>query len=170
MTAPRIMRFRWDGKVMVPQYPGVAAKQYTEGEVYALEERQDRSINSHRAYFAQINEAHANLPEHMSERWPTPDHLRRWLLIRAGYHDERSIVVASKAEAQRVAAFVKPLDTYAVVVAKEAVVSVFTAKSQSYKAMGRREFAASRDAVLDALAELIGVERETLAKEAGRAA
>ena len=170
MTAPRPLRFTWDGRVMTPQYPGVAARQYEVGETYTLEQREDRSINSHRAYFAQINEAHATLPEHLSERWPTPDHLHRWLLIRAGFYDERSIVVASKAEAVRVAAFVRPLDSYAIVIAKEAVVSVFTAKSQSYKAMGRAEFQRSKDATLDELAALIGVERETLAKEAGRAA
>src|SRR3546814_9642927 len=59
-------------------------------------------------------------------RFATPDHLRRWALIRAGYRDERSIVCASKAEAQRLAAFIKPMDDYAVVLVSEAVVKVCT--------------------------------------------
>ena len=170
MTAPRIMRFRWDGKVMVPQYPGVAAKQYTEGEVYPLEVREDRSINSHRHYFAAVREGWQNLPEHLAERFPTEDHLRKYLLIKTGFQDERSIPLASKAEAQRVAAFVKPLDDFAVVVAHEATVIVMTAKSQSVKAMGKAEFRRSKDAVLDELAAMISVDRKALEANAGRAA
>ena len=169
-AAPRIMRFRWNGLAMVPLHPGVAKRQYEDGESYWLEARQERSINSHNHFFASLTEGWNNLPEHEAERYPSPDHLRRWLLIRAGYYDERTIVVGSKAEAQRVAAFVRPLDDYAVVVAKEATVSVFTAKSQSMRAMGRAEFQRSKDAVLDALANMIGVERKALEANAGQAA
>ncbi len=170
MTAARIQRFRWDGEAMIPLYPGVAARQYEKGEVYPLEVREDRSANSHRHYFAAVNEGWQNLPEIETERFPSPDHLRRWLLIKAGYYDERTIVVGSKAEAQRVAAFVKPMDAYAVVVAKEATVVVFTAKSQSMKAMGKADFQRSKDAVLELLAEMIGVERKALDRNAGGAA
>jgi len=38
-------------------------------------------------------------------------------------------------EAQRIAAFIKPMDTYAMVIVNECVVTVYTAKSQSLKAM-----------------------------------
>ncbi len=170
MTAPRILRFRWDGRVMVPVYPGVAAKQYEVGEVYPLEVREDRSINSHRHFFAVVREGWQNLPEAQAQRFPTEDHLRKWLLIRTGFRDERSIPLASKAEAQRVAAFVKPLDDFAVVVAREATVTVLTAKSQSVKAMGRAEFQKSKDAVLDELAAMISVDRKALEQNAGKAA
>jgi hypothetical protein len=74
------------------------------------------------------------------EEFPTAEVLRKKMLIRAGYADERSIVCASKAEAQRVAAFVKPMDEYAVVTVREAVVRVYTAQSQSIKAMGAKPF------------------------------
>lgn len=170
MTAIRPLRFRWTGDVMKPLQPGVAARQYEKGEVYPLEVREERSANSHRAYFAAINEGWQNLPEEQADRFPTPDHLRRWLLIRAGFRDERTIALASKAEALRVAAFIKPLDTFAVIVPREATVVVMTAKSQSYKSMGRAEFQRSKEAVLDALAELIGVDRRALDDNAGRAA
>ena len=164
------LRFRWSGEAMTPLQPGAAARQYEKGEVYALEVREARSANSHRHYFSAINEGWSQLPEHMAERFPTPDHLRRWLLIRAGFRDERTIVLASKAEAVRVASFIRPLDTYAVIVPREATVVVMTAKSQSYKAMGAREFAASKQAVLDELAAMIGVERRALDQNAGKAA
>ena len=108
MTAPRIMRFRWDGAAMVPLYPGAAAKQYTEGEIYPLEVREDRSANTHRHFFAAVNEAWSNLPEPLAERFPTAEHLRKYALVKAGYFDARTIVAASKAEAQRIAAFRPP--------------------------------------------------------------
>ena len=79
-------------------------------------------------------------------------------------------MLASKAEAVRVASFIRPLDTYAVIVPREATVVVMTAKSQSYKAMGRVEFQRSKEAVLDKLAAMIGVERRTLDANAGKAA
>ena len=170
MTAPRPLRFTWNGRVMTPQYPGVAERQYTEGEVYTLEVREERSINSHRHYFAAVNTAWENLPEFVAERFPTADHLRRYALIQTGFRDERTIVAASKAEAQRIAAFIKPMDTFAVVVATEATVTVMTARSQSMRAMGKAEFGRSKEAVLDFLADQLGIETRQLKDEAGKAA
>ncbi|MNE84166.1 hypothetical protein D3C80_1810410 [compost metagenome] len=62
----------------------------------------------------------------------------------------------------RVAAFIKPMDEYAVVDVREAVVRVFTAQSQSYRAMGKKVFAESKEKVLDAIAALIGADPEDL--------
>lgn len=159
------MTFRWTGEAMIPLRPRHADRIFTIGQTYDLEERAERSSASHRHYFALINEAFNSLPEDVADRWSSPDHLRKWCLIKAGYRDERSIVCASKAEAQRVKAFIRPIDDYAVVVASEAVVTVYTAKSQSVKAMGRAEFQASKDAVITALSDLIGVEPATLSRQ-----
>lgn len=156
------LSFAWDGEAMVPKHPRLADRHYVVGEVYQLEVREDRSSASHRHYFVCINEAHQNLSDELAERFPTPDHLRKYALIRCGYRDERSIVCASKAEALRIAAFMKPMDGYAVVVATDAVVTVLTAKSQSVRAMGRKEFQESKDKVLDFLASLIGTSTAAL--------
>lgn len=82
------------------------------------------------------------------------EHLRKYALIRTGHRDERTIVCASKAEARRVAAFVKPLDEFALVLVNEASVSVYTAKSQSLRAMGKTAFQQSKDDVLGFLAQI----------------
>lgn len=113
-----------------------------------------------------MNEAWQNLPENMVEQFPTSEHLRKWCLIRAGYAEHRNIVAANKAEAQRLAAFVKPMDSYAVVTVRECVVTVYTAESQSMKAMGKQRFQESKDAVLSLLAAMIGTDPV----EIGRAA
>jgi hypothetical protein len=166
------MPFFWNGENFTPagsHWARLADKHFVVGQVYPLEVREDRSQKSHSHYFASINEAWQNLPEDVAERFPTSEHLRKFALIKAGYADERSIVCASKAEAQRIAAFVRPLDDFAIVAAREAVVCVWTAKSQSVRAMGRQDFQRSKDSVLDIIAGLIGTTPGALA-QAGKAA
>ena len=162
--------FRWDGEAMIPRSPKRADEQFVVGEVYRMEVREERSINSHSHYFAAVHDVWLNLHEEEAERFATAEHLRKYALIRTGWHQERQIVCASKAEAQRVASFVRPMDEYAIVTATEAVVTVFTAKSQSYRAMGKKDFQTSKQDVLDLLASMIGVEPQQLSAEAGQAA
>ena len=151
--------FRWTGEVMAPlsAYARRCTAAFAVGEVYNLEAIEQRSAASHRHYFASINEAWQNLPENLVEQFPTSEHLRRWCLIRAGYSQSRDIVASSRSEALRLAAFIKPMDTYAVVTAREAVVTVYTAESQSMRAMGKQRFQQSKTDVLDLLAAIIGV-------------
>jgi len=161
----RPMPFQWTGEEMRPTrgFAALADKQFVIGEVYVLGEAdQERSGASHRHYFASVHEAWLNLPEREAERFPTSEHLRKYALIKAGYCDVRDMVCASKAEAVRVGAFVKPMDPYALVVVSAAVVRVYTAKSQSHKAMTKRVFQESKDAVLGVLAGMIEVSREQL--------
>ncbi len=151
------LAFSWDGDAMIPRLSKQADAQFVVGETCMLAVQEQRSAVSHRFYFASLHEAWLNLPEDQPERWPTCDHFRKWLLIRAGYRDERSIVAASKAEALRLAAFVRPMDDFAVVTVSGVVVTVATAKSQSLRSMGKAQFQASKQAVLDLAAEMIGV-------------
>lgn len=166
MTAIYPLVFRWDGEAMVPLNPRAADRMYVVGEQYRLEPREDRSAASHAHYFAALNDAHANLPDDLAERFPTPGALRKYALIRAGYRDERSIVAASKAEARRIAAFIRPMDEFAVVSVHDAAVVVWTAKSQSMKAMGKKAFGESKTAVLGFVAELLGCSPDQLGKAA----
>jgi hypothetical protein len=170
-TLPVVI-FQWSGEAMVPRarFHNLANAHYVVGELYRLEAIEERSAVSHRHYFACIHDAWLNIPEHLADRFPTSEALRKFALIKTGYADERSIVCATKAEAQRVAAFVKPMDTYAVVAVSEAVVTVYTAKSQSMKAMGRKVFQESKDAVLGYVADLIGVTPDALAQRKREAA
>ena len=131
---------------------------YGAGECVNMAPVEERTAASHAHYFAVIGDAWRTLPEYLAETFASPEHLRKWALIKAGYRDERSVVCASKAEAQRIAAFIKPMDDYAVVSVSGTAVVVLTAKSQSMRAMGKADFLASKEAVLNVLAELLGVE------------
>ena len=160
-------QFRWDGEAMVPAsafWTRKANEEFVVGEYYKLVEHHDRSGSSHRHFFATVNEAHGNLPDELLEQYPTTEHLRKKALVWKGYRDERTIVAASGAEAQRLAAFVKPMDDFAVVTVKDALVRVWTAKSQSTKAMGAKDFQASKQDVLDFIDDLLGVERGSTAE------
>jgi hypothetical protein len=169
MTRP--LPFQWDGEAMRPTrgFARAADQEFVVGEVYTLTEADHgRSGASHRHYFASVYEAWLNLPEIDAERFPTADHLRKYALIRAGYCDSREIVCASKTEAVRLGAFVKPMDPYALVAVAGPVVRVYTAKSQKPRAMGRKVFQESKDAVLGVLAGMIEVSREQLLFTAGQ--
>ena len=160
MDAPIL--FTWDGEAMLPAsqfWSAKADKVFVVGERYKMVEHHDRSVNSHRHYFAVIAEAHGNLPDELLDQYPTPEHLRKRALVMKGYRDERSIVCKSAAEALRIAAFIRPMDEFAVVTVRDAVVRVWTAKSQSIKAMGAKEFQTSKQDVLDFIDDLLGVER-----------
>lgn len=148
----------------------VAKQHFGDGEIVNLEVREDRSSLSHRHYFAAINEVWQNLPDALVEEFPTSEHLRKRALIKAGYRDERTVLCTSKAMAARVAAFVRPMDEYALVSVSGSAVVVLTAKSQSMRAMGKETFQASKDAVLGILADLIETDPEALRQRAKEAA
>lgn len=172
MTIPPI-HFQWDGESMTPATPFMARlcdQHYVIGENYRLVEDKNRSTKTHNHYFAAISDAWKTLPEDLAEDYPTAEHLRKKALIRTGYADERSIVCASKAEAQRIAAFMKPLDQYAIIAVSEATVRIYTAQSQSKKAMGAADFQKSKQDVLDFIDGLLGVSPGSVSREAGKAA
>ena len=161
MTEPQFP-FVWNGEAMEPRpsFLKRANETFVVGESYIMQPVEFRSAASHKHYFAVINELWQTLPEADAQRFPSPEHLRKWALIKAGYCDQRSIVCASKAEAVRIAAFMKPLDHFAIVQAREAVVTVWTARSQSVKAMGRPDFQTSKDAVLAVIYGLLAEQKE----------
>ena len=57
------------------------------------------------------------------------------------------------------------MDEYAIVTVTGSLVTVYTAQSQSYRAMGKDKFQASKQAVLDLIAEMIGVETKKLKEQ-----
>lgn len=165
--------FRWLGDGFEPAGPAWAKRadqQFVVGETYRLEFREERSYQSHRHFFAAIHDAWQNLPEQWAQMFVSPDHLRRYALIRTGYADQELMACDSAADAERFRAYIASRDDFAIVTVHDAVVSVLTAKSQSVKAMNKAEFQESKQAVLDYVASLIGTSADTLQQNAGEAA
>jgi hypothetical protein len=168
---PIVARYEGDGLFQaLGRSKKEADAEYVIGEGYRFTRYEERSEASHRHFFAALHEAWANLPADLSERFPTSERLRKFALIKSGFATQRQLIASSRAEALRLAAFIAPMDEYALVETRGAVVTVWEAESQSMRAMGKDRFKASKDAVLAYCASLIGVEPETLRREAGRAA
>jgi hypothetical protein len=158
------MTFDWTGEAFVPLHPRRADKYLTVGQRYTLAQHFERSTATHNHEFAWLSEAWQNIPEAMADRWPTPEHLRKWALIRAGYSDSHTITCNSKAEAAKVAAFIRPIDEFAVVILSGPTVTRYTAKSQSRRAMGAADFQRSKEMIMEIIAKLIGVEPAALSQ------
>lgn len=173
MTSGAPIEAVWDGEAFRPVSPYWARradKQFARGEILRLTDNPERSTATHQHFFAMVTETWRNLPPLMAERFPSPDHLRKWALIKAGYCNTHSMPCSSAAEARRLAAFIRPMDEFSVVTVEKSMVTMFTAQSQSYRSMDKKTFAESKEKVLDILAAEIGVAKQELSDNAGRAA
>lgn len=170
MGAP--IPFRWDGEAFapLPRFAKECDRRYVIGEVYRLEEVQERSTATHNHEFAWLKEAWLNLPESMGDQFPTPEHLRKRVLIDAGFYDEMIVDAGSNAAALRVAHAFRSHDEFVHAVVRGPIVAVRTAKSQSYRAMDRATFQASKTAIMEIVAGMIGVSPDELVRHAGKAA
>lgn len=91
-------------------------------------------------FFATIREVHLNLPDELRQRWPSSETLRKEALIAAGWCDTMQVVAGSKSAAPGIAAAFKSKDQYCVVVVRGDVLTVYTARSMSRRALPRPQF------------------------------
>ena len=165
---PRLFRFMWRDGVFVPEnrIAEYCSDQFGEGEVVTFARHEDISDKTRNHWHACVAEAWKNLPE-QDERFPTPNALRKWSLIRGGYCTENSVVCDSPKQAATIAAFMGNSEGVIIVV-RENVVKRYTAKSTTD--MPKDEFQRAKTDSLDIIAELIAVKRKRLEDNAGRAA
>lgn len=158
--------FEWNGNAMVPLNHRAATRQFVVHDKYRLERREERSTQAHAHQFAWLHEAWLNLPEKLADLYPSAEHLRKRALIDAGYYDEMIVDAGSHAAAVRVAGAFRSIDDFAVVIVRGPLVVRRTAKSQSRRAMNKAEFQASKTALMETVASLIGTTTAALRHEA----
>lgn len=162
------LAYQWDGEGMkvLSRHHVQADRQFTIGEVYTMAPVEQRSEASHRQEFAWLREAWLSLPDALAADYPSPEHLRKRALISTGYCNTTDYICSSNAEALRWSTNLsKEVDEYAVVIVSQTVVRVHKAKSQSRRAMPKDEFQASKTAIIDWVANLLGVEPDNLARQ-----
>ena len=167
MTAPAPILFEaLEDGVLAPaaRCRKEAARRFLPGQTYLMEEVQERSEASHAHEFAWLHDAWLNLPEQYAELYPTPEHLRKRALIEGGYFNEEIIDAGSKAAALRVAASLRRREEFSLVIVRDAFVIIRSPKSQSRRAMRKDEFQASKTAIMEVVAGMLGVSAETLAR------
>lgn len=153
--------FSWTGDSFQPINKHWARKcdeRFVVGQIYTLDEIHARSSATHAHYFATIHDIWQSLPERLSQQFPTDEHLRKYALIKTGFHTMQQHVCKSEAEALRLAAVIRPYDSYQIVVVAGNVVTVYHAISQDYRSMNKETFAESKEKVLDWCSDLIGVQ------------
>lgn len=165
MSAETEIVMGWTGDSFIPaskHFAAVCDAHFVIGERYIVTAQAQRSMKSHRHYFATIGECFKNWPETAERQFDSADHLRAWALIRTGHRTERQFVASSRTEALRLAAFLRGADDYAEISVAGNTVVEWRAASQSAHAMGAQTFAKSKDDVLAYLAEIIGTPIATL--------
>lgn len=168
----RPVPFNWNGEAMIPhpRFRKLCDQQFVVGLDYVLVTDEQASTASRRHYFAALHDVWLNLPEEEAARFPNSEFLRKWCLVKAGYADERTDICDSAADARRLALTARALDGFAIISCSGNVVKIWTAKSQSPRAMDKAQFQESKQKVLDIAASMIGTTRGALQKNAGRAA
>lgn len=136
------------------------------GEVHGWQMVEARSMKSHDHFFACIHEAWKNLPEDLAEEFPSPDHLRKWALIKAGFCTTFLMTCITEREAENLLMMARKLDRFAIAQRVDKTVTVWTADSQRRDAQGRKEFQEAKEKALHIVSELIGTDITTLKQEA----
>lgn len=167
--------FDWTGEAMVPlhRFRQLCDKQFVVGEQYRMEAIEERSMVSHRHYFAAIHDAWMNLPENIAQEYPTEEHLRKKALVDCNYYDEEIIDCETHKAAMTVAPFIRRRDDFAMIFVRDQFIIIRTAKSQTMTGpdkMDKKIFQKSKTDVLDSIASLIEISRGELQRQAGKSA
>lgn len=165
---PEAVAFICDGRSMVPldRFRPLFNRQFKPGREYVLMEHRGRSDASHNHYFACIKKGWENLPEDTAHRFPTPEYLRKWCLIKEGYADQVDHVCEDEKALGELVALVRKLDPYTVMQASGNVLTIWTAQSQDHASMGHEAFQTSKDRVMGRISNMIGISVTELARNA----
>lgn len=168
----RPMPFRWDGEAMVPvdRFVALARRQFTKDVSYVLEPHEAASHKDRAHYFASIRSAWENLDSDAVARYPNPEALRKWALIKTGWRIENFTVCDTAKDALRLAAFLRDLEKNFIIVVQENVVRTYVARTQKVGRqqdgfMTQEEWRQSKQDVLDVLSGSIGITPKTLEKQ-----
>lgn len=156
--------------VPLPRFQRVFDEQFAVNEEYPMMVSEERSMSSHRGYFAQIKEAFDNLAEEYANGFPSPEHMRTAALVEAGYCTETNYVMDSPKDARQLGIALRRLSPLAIIRISGNVVKHFEAESQSVAAMKKERFEASKRAVLELVASMARTTSAELKKNAGRSA
>lgn len=161
------MPYRWTGEGWepLPHVRRQADREFVIGEVRRLVDHVEESEVSRNHQFAFLREAWLNLSDELKAEYPSPDFLRKRGLIATGWCTVQDYVCGSKAEAERWAMNLRrELDPYVLIVVSQSVVRVFKARSQRRGAMTKADFQASKTALIEWAADLLGVLPEELSR------
>ncbi len=155
----RPVMFTWtDDGVMapLPRFRALCDRQYAVGEEYALGPVENIPGNSRAPLFIAAKETWNSLPED-DDRFPTPEHLRKRALVRAGWATHAQYVLDTPKDAKALALALRQHDGYAVIRISGSTVEVWTAKSIAAGQISAEEWKVVKERALAFLATVTGV-------------
>lgn len=111
-----------------------------------------------RRFFAIVRDVHANLPEPLRQRFPSSEALRKHALIAAGHCDQVTLIAASEEGAVSLATFLRRKDRFAIMDIKGAILTIWTARSMSRRALLKPQFKEVSQKALDWIQETTGID------------
>lgn len=151
MSKPPPLVCHWNGDAFIPWSVPTARRHFKAGSNYSLVVHEERSMASHNAYFAALDDRWQTLPEGLTMEYPSRESLRHKALIACGYCSERDFVLPTPRAATQFAAVLIEADDeqYTIVELRGRIVRRYRAVSQAYRAMGKAAFEKSKADVLD---------------------
>lgn len=130
-----------------------------------------RSEPDHRRFFAIIHAAFNQWPETHEFQPDNAEHLRAWLLCKAGYRESTFIPVegddpaVSRLAVLGVEGALKAARSYAFVRPVGDGLAIFTARSIAWDTLSQKDFGPIREAVEEIISAEIGVDADALLRE-----
>jgi hypothetical protein len=175
----RAVWFEWsEPGVMVPlpREMRQCDRLFCVGERYRLIEEEERSLVSHRQFFAVIHSAWQNLPELTAQEFESEDELRYFVTIKAGFSEKSQAVFDTPQEAQdardRTIGLIRKVG-YAIVVVEGCVLTVHTPVSLKMRgegAIGHKQFQKLKERAFEILAQMTSTTVDDLVKNSAEAA
>lgn len=162
----------WTGQhfVPLPRFQRLCDQQFEVNQEVAIIRSEERNMSRHRGYFASIREAWKNLAEEYDGRFPSPEALRAFALVEAGYCVETDYVMDNPKEARKLAMDIRRMSPFSIIKLSGNVVKHFEPESQAVPAMKREVFEASCKAVLEIVASMSRSTPAQLRKNADKSA
>ena len=167
--APRSFPFTWKDEALRPfVLPSQIPHRWKSGDVVWLMEDAISGDKSRRHMFAWLRSAWSHLPEEYGDVYLTPEHLRKAALIAAGWCRETVVEAGTSRRADAIAAAMHGMDEFAIVFVRDEYVICRRAKSQAKAAMSADEFNASKRAIMEIIANMIGVAESEIGDQSGQ--
>lgn len=162
----------WTGEhfVPLPRFKRLCDQQFAVHEEYALIPSEERSMDSHRGYFAEVREAWNNLAEEFDGRFPSDKHLRSYALVKTGFATYSAFPCKDHQSAVDLAISLRRRSPFSVIKVSDDVVECWDPESQSVANMKKEKFEASKKAVLEFVASMARTTPTELRRNAGRSA
>jgi len=154
---------------------GICRQSFEKGETYRMTDDPQRSEEHHNWFFAVAAKAWENLPEKIAPRYPSPEHLRKSILVKIGHCDIYEHALESRSEARALAMICRIHErmtnadgqSYAVLCLQDTCLRVATAKSIKLKrrdgtGLSKEEFKPIAEAFVHELSGLLGCDAAEL--------